>query len=415
MQLSVVIVNYNVKYFLEQCLCSLLTACSNIEAEIFVVDNNSTDGSREFLEPLFPAVNFIWNNGNDGFAKANNIAVAKACGKYIVFLNPDTIVPEDCFEKCISFLESQPAAGALGVKMIDGEGNFLKESKRAFPSPLTSFYKLSGLTSLFPHSKIFARYYLGHLPDNENHAVDVLAGAFMIIPAGVLKKTGSFDERFFMYGEDVDLSYRIQQTGFINYYFAGTTIIHFKGESTKKGSPGDIRNFYKAMSLFVNKHYSSGRARIYNFFIQPAIWLSAGIATIGGFFRRMVKRPIGPGPENIGNTAYQTIIVSNEKDFYFLKDLVQQQKMPEKILGRVDINTTGMADTLCDIQQLPELISRLGVKEIIYCVNGAGLREIISIIQQLPEGIHNKFHASGSNSIVGSKSKVLQGVSAAVK
>ena len=217
MQLSVIIVNYNVKYFLEQCLCSVLKACTDIETEIFVVDNNSTDGSRPFLEPLFPSVNFIWNDSNAGFAKANNQAVVKATGGHILFLNPDTIVPEDCFEKCLEFFKANPLAGALGVHMIDGSGKFLQESKRAFPSPLTSFYKLTGFTGLFPQSKIFAKYYLGHLSEKENHEVDVLAGAFMMLPRGVINKTGSFDEQFFMYGEDVDLSYRVQQAGFKNF------------------------------------------------------------------------------------------------------------------------------------------------------------------------------------------------------
>jgi len=280
LQLTVIIVNYNVKYFLEQCLCSVIKACKNIEAEIIVVDNNSTDGSKEFLLPKFKTVKFLWNTENVGFAKANNIALAQANGAYILFLNPDTIVPEDCFEKSIAFFKSTAAAGALGIRMIDGSGKFLKESKRAFPSPLTSLYKLSGLTKLFPHSKIFAKYHLGHLPENENHEVDVLAGAYMMIPKKVLDTTGSFDETFFMYGEDVDLSYRIQKTActatngnYKNYYFAESTIIHFKGESTKKGSLNYVRMFYTAMSLFVKKHYSGSRAGVFNLLIQVAIFL----------------------------------------------------------------------------------------------------------------------------------------------
>ena len=268
MQLSIIIVNYNVKYFLEQCLCAVQKACINLKAEIFVIDNNSTDGSPEYLLPKFPSVNFIWNDTNAGFAKANNQALAIAKGEYVVFLNPDTIVPEDCFEKCTGFFKANPGTGALGVHMVDGSGKFLKESKRAFPSPLTCLYKLTGLANLFPHSKIFAKYYLGHLTENKNHEVDVLAGAFMMIPREVLAKTGSFDEIFFMYGEDVDLSYRIQKAGCKNFYFAATTIIHFKGESTGEGSFKYVRLFYKAMSLFVKKHYSGSRAGIFIFFIH---------------------------------------------------------------------------------------------------------------------------------------------------
>ncbi|MEO6541840.1 MAG: glycosyltransferase family 2 protein, partial [Ferruginibacter sp.] len=236
MQLSVIIVNYNVKYFLEQCLYSVQKACLGIDAEIIVTDNNSSDGSRAFLEPAFPAVNFIWNTNNLGFAKANNQALAMAKGDLILFLNPDTILPEDSIQNCLQFFNLNKKAGALGIHMVDGSGNFLKESKRAFPSPLTSLYKLTGLTRLFPHSKIFARYHLGHLSEHENHEVDVLAGAFIMMPRKVLEEIGNFDEQFFMYGEDVDLSFRIQKAGYKNYYFAESSIIHFKGESTKRGS-----------------------------------------------------------------------------------------------------------------------------------------------------------------------------------
>lgn len=287
MQLSVIIVNYNVKYFLEQCLFSVLKACCNISAEVIVVDNNSNDGSRSLLQEKFPAVYFIWNTANTGFSKANNQALQHAKGEYILFLNPDTIVPEDCFEKCIQFFKYHPQAGALGIKMIDGSGNFLKESKRAFPGPLTSLYKLSGLAKLFPHSKTFSRYHLGNLSANENHEVDVLAGAFMMIPHTVLKEVGSFDETFFMYGEDVDLSYRIQKAAYKNYYFSEAPIIHFKGESTKKGSLNYVRLFYSAMSLFVKKHYSGTKAGVFNVLIQSGIFLRASVAFTGKLLQKI--------------------------------------------------------------------------------------------------------------------------------
>ncbi len=285
MLLSVIIVNYNVKYFLEQCLCSVLEALKNIDGEIIVVDNNSSDGSRDFLSNRFKSVEFVWNHENEGFAKANNTGLKNAIGDYILFLNPDTIVPEDCFEKCISFIQSNNDSVALGVKMFDGSGKFLKESKRAFPSPMTSLYKLSGLTWLFPRSKIFAKYHLGYLDKNKNHEVDVLAGAFMIMPNQILKDVGSFDERFFMYGEDVDLSYRIQKASYKNFYFAESCIIHFKGESTKKGSLNYVRMFYKAMSVFVQKHYGGTKAGLFNFFIQAAIYLRGGLAAIAQFLK----------------------------------------------------------------------------------------------------------------------------------
>jgi O-antigen biosynthesis protein len=287
MQLSVIIVNYNVKYFLEHCLVSVEKALRGMEAEVFVVDNASTDGSFDYLASRFKRVHFIANEQNLGFAKANNQALIKATGKYILFLNPDTLVPEDCFVRCFSYMESNPSCGALGIRMIDGAGHFLRESKRSFPSPSAAFYKLSGLSRLFPHSPVFSKYHLGHLPDNKNQVVDVLAGAFMWVRKEVLDKNGSFDETFFMYGEDVDLSYRIQQAGWENHFFADSTIIHFKGESTRKGSLNYVKMFYQAMSVFVRKHYGQTRAGLFNAFIQSAIWLRAGVSAAGRFIRRL--------------------------------------------------------------------------------------------------------------------------------
>jgi GT2 family glycosyltransferase len=256
-----------------------------LDTEIIVVDNQSADGSLDYLQPKFPAVKFIANQTNTGFSKACNKGLEFAHGEYILFLNPDTIIAEDCFEKCISFFAAHPDCGAIGVKMVDGSGNFLKESKRSFPSPLTSLYKLFGLSVLFPKSKIFSRYHLGHLDKNNDHEVDVLAGAFMMIRKKVLDEVGSFDETFFMYGEDVDLSYRIQKAGYKNYYFAGTTIIHFKGESTRRGSLNYVKMFYKAMSVFVHKHYGGTKAGIFNASIHMAIWTRAAIAAIAKFLR----------------------------------------------------------------------------------------------------------------------------------
>jgi len=278
--LSVIIVNYNVKYFLEQCLYSVRKAAENIKAEVIVVDNQSTDESLSYLGPRFPEVRFIQSAANNGFGRACNRGLEEASGKYILFLNPDTIVAEDSFSTCISFFERYPDCGAIGVKMIDGSGSFLKESKRAFPSPLTSLFKLAGLSSLFPKSKLFSRYHLGHLSREENHEVDVLAGAFLMTRKEVLEKVGSFDDAFFMYGEDVDLSYRIQKAGYKNYYLSETTIIHFKGESTKRGSLNYVKMFYQAMITFVKKHYGGARAGIFQFSIKAAIWLRALIAAL---------------------------------------------------------------------------------------------------------------------------------------
>jgi O-antigen biosynthesis protein len=262
-------------------------ATREMNAEIIVIDNHSSDNSIAYLQPRFPAVVFTANTENAGFAKACNQGLKMAKGKYILFLNPDTIVAEDCFQKTIAFLESTPQAGALGIKMLDGRGNFLKESKRSFPSPLTSLYKLFGLSLLFPRSKTFSRYHLGHLDENQNHEIDVLAGAFMLIKKEVLDQVGGFDETFFMYGEDIDLSYRIQEQGYKNYYYADSCIIHFKGESTRKGSMNYVRMFYQAMSIFVQKHYGRGRAGIFNALIHVAIWLRAALSAIGSFIRKI--------------------------------------------------------------------------------------------------------------------------------
>lgn len=256
-------------------------------AEIIVIDNQSSDNSIAYLQPRFPQVIFKINTENLGFAKACNQGLEAAKGKYILFLNPDTIVPEECFHQCISFLDSMEGAGALGIKMLDGHGNFLKESKRSFPSPFTSLYKLFGLSGLFPRSKVFSKYHLGHLDENQNHEIDVLAGAFMMIKKEVLKQTGGFDETFFMYGEDIDLSYRIQKQGYKIYYYAGTCIIHFKGESTRKGSMNYVRMFYQAMSIFVRKHYGRNRASLFNALIHVAIWMRAALTATAGFVRRI--------------------------------------------------------------------------------------------------------------------------------
>jgi GT2 family glycosyltransferase len=285
--LSIVIVNYNVKFFLEQCLYSIRKSAAGIQTEIIIIDNQSTDGSIEYLQPRFPEVRFILNETNLGFAKACNKGLQYATGKLVLFLNPDTLLSENTLETCILFFEQNEDAGALGVKMIDGGGKFLKESKRSFPSPLTSLYKLFGLSAVFPHSKTFSKYYAGHLDKNKNHEVDVLAGAFMMIRKNVLDQLGSFDEDFFMYGEDIDLSYRIQKGGYKNYYVAETEIIHFKGESTRRGSLNYVRMFYTAMSIFVKKHYGGTKAWFFNAALHFAIWIRAAIAAIGKFINRV--------------------------------------------------------------------------------------------------------------------------------
>ncbi len=280
MKLSIVIVNYNVQYFLEQCLYSVVEACKKVDAEIFVVDNNSVDGSTHMVKSKFPTVNLIESKENTGFSKGNNIAIKQAKGEYVLLLNPDTLVEEDTFEKVVQFMDNTPDAGGLGVKMVDGKGIFLPESKRSLPTPLVAFYKIFGFSSLFPKSKRFGKYHLGHLSKDETHEVDILSGAFMLLRNSVLEKIGLLDERFFMYGEDIDLSYRIVKSGYKNYYFSGTRIIHYKGESTKKSSVNYVFIFYTAMIIFAKKHFSNKSASLFSFLIKIAIYIRAGFAII---------------------------------------------------------------------------------------------------------------------------------------
>lgn len=282
MKLSIIIVNYNVEHFLEQCIKSVLKAIPNIAAEIFVVDNNSSDGSVEMVKQKFPQINLIANNDNPGFSKANNQAIKISQGEYVLLLNPDTVVEEDTFEKCIAFMDEHPQAGGLGVKMIDGNGVFLPESKRGLPTPAVSFYKIFGLSRIFPKSKKFARYHLGCLKENEINEIDVLSGAFMWMRKATLDKVGLLDEAFFMYGEDIDLSYRIQQGGYKNYYFPKAKIIHYKGESTKKGNINYVFVFYNAMIIFSKKHFAKN-AKVFSFFINIAIYLRATMAILFRF------------------------------------------------------------------------------------------------------------------------------------
>ena len=386
MQLSIIIVNYNVQCFLEQCIISVIAACKNIEAEIIVVDNDSTDGSKLFFNNRFKAVQFIWLKRNLGFAKANNIGLAAARGSTILFLNPDTIVPEDCFEQCLTFFHSKDKAGALGIRMIDGSGCFLKESKRGFPSLFTSFCKLSGLTVLFPSSTIFANYYLGHLPENKNQPVAVLSGAFMMVDKKVLDKLGGFDETFFMYAEDIDLSYRIQKAGYLNYYFAESTILHFKGESTKKETLQYINTFYGAMILFVKKHHGLFIGSMYTVVIQAVIAIKSLRAGVNSLFKKS-----GNKPEKKFTTS-KAFVVSDTDTFKLIQQSTGQLfATVEKIDSLKMLTSTGNTIVLSN----PHL----------------SFKDIIQQIQQY-KGQHKFFiHAAETSCLVGSDDKNNDGTS----
>jgi GT2 family glycosyltransferase len=276
-------VNYNSRFLIEQCLGSVRQAMTGINTEIIVVDNNSTDGSKEYLTNKFTGIKFISNNDNVGFAKACNQGFRISSGNYVLFLNPDTILSEVCLAACISFFESHPDAGAVGVRMLDANGNFLKESKRGAPSASASFYKLFGLAAIFPRSKKFAKYYQAHLPEKANNPVEVLSGAFMMIRRHVFETANGFDEVFFMYGEDIDLSLRINQLAYKNYYLGTINVTHLKGGSTKRNYRY-VQDFYGAMHLFVKKHYSDKPAW-YILFLQAGIGVRKMLAMASLVFR----------------------------------------------------------------------------------------------------------------------------------
>lgn len=302
--LSIVIVNYNVCGFLEQCLLSLADAVKEIPHEIFVVDNASTDGSDTYIPRRFPQVKYIYNTENVGFARANNQAMALSSGRYVLLLNPDTVVGESVLSEACRFLDDHPDAGALGVKMLDGDGRFLPESKRGFPSPWVSFCKIFGLAKIFPRSPRFGRYHLRYLGENEINRVDVLSGAFMLLRRSTLDRCGLLDEQFFMYGEDIDLSYRMTLTGRHNYYLP-LRIIHYKGESTKTESLRYVRIFYQAMLIFLRKHYPH-----YKFFaqfsIRLAIYLRASAAA--------VRRKLFPKKKKVDETSGEWNLLCREPD-----------------------------------------------------------------------------------------------------
>lgn len=280
MKLSVIIVNYNVQYFLENCLNSVYCSSKEIDFEVFVVDNNSVDGSLQMLNEKFPQVKVIANKDNLGFSVANNQAIKQASGEYVLLLNPDTVIEENNFKVCCNFMDQHAKSGGLGVKMVDGKGNFLPEAKRGLPTPAVAFYKIFGLSALFPKSEKFGQYHLGNLSKEENHEIEILSGAFMMMRKSVLDEIGLLDENFFMYGEDIDLSYRITQAGYTNHYLADTQIIHYKGESTKKSSINYVFVFYRAMAIFAKKHFSNKNAQLFSTLINFAIYIRAGLAVL---------------------------------------------------------------------------------------------------------------------------------------
>lgn len=294
MKLSIIIVNYNVKYFIEQAIRTSISAAKNISHEIFVVDNHSVDGSQSMIKELFPGVKLIESKQNLGFAKANNLAIRQAKGEFILLLNPDTVVGENTFEECIHFMEQHADCGALTVKMLDGSGKLLLESKRGFPTPWAAFCKFSGLYKLVPSSEFFNQYYLGHLAYDEVQKIDVLPGAYIMVRKALVDKIGGLDEAYFMYGEDIDFSYQIKKAGYENYYLPEPHIIHYKGESTSKSSLNYVKSFYNAMIIFTNKYYG-GIKRIGLLFLLKMAIVVQGVLSFLKHNFLSIFRPIIDG------------------------------------------------------------------------------------------------------------------------
>jgi len=289
MQLSVIILNYNVRYFLEQCVLSVQEAIVGIDAEIIVIDNNSSDESVLMMKERFPEVKLIENGKNFGFPKGNNIGVRQAKGKYICILNPDTVVAEDTFVKILAFAERQNNLGIIGCKLIDGTGEFLPESKRGIPSPWVAFTKIFGLYKIFPKTRLFNQYYAQHLNQNETGTVEILVGAFMFLERKLYQDLQGFDEDCFMYADDIDLSYRSLQLKKDNFYYPETTVLHYKGESTIKDEKY-MMHFQEAMNFFYKKHFK--KSWFFSFFIQIGTWIFSFAKMFQG------KRKIKPDPES---------------------------------------------------------------------------------------------------------------------
>lgn len=389
MKLSIIIVNYNVKYFLEQCLHSVADAMAGIDARVIVVDNYSTDGSRTYFNDKFPTVDFIWLPQNIGFGAANNRALLQVKAGAVLFLNPDTILPEDCLKKCLYYLINQPQCGALGVRMIDGSGTFLPESKRGLPGLRSSFFKMVGLDKKNSSGKKLKGYYASHLADNETGIVEVLSGAFMMLSEASLRKVKGFDEDFFMYGEDIDLSYRISKTGMQNHYFSDTTIIHFKGESSSRLSPQFNQHFYGAMQLFVNKHYNK---------------TSALLTKVGIFLIKLFANKKGKQEEQVqtkGKTSLKKMVHFSEADY---NDVLTNK-----------LHDGGFASECANLNALlnDALLSDTH-QHVLLCKPPLLYSQIISSVEK--HGANQQFyvHNASSGSLVGSSNKNEQGLAIAL-
>ena len=392
MKLSVIIVNYNVKYYLEQCLESLQRALEGIEAEVFVVDNHSSDGSIAYLRPRFPAVRFIASAHNLGFAGGNNIAIRQSQGEYILLLNPDTVVGEDVIRASLDFMDSHPKAGGHGVEMLNDSGSRALESRRGLPSPMVSFYKMVGLCKHFPQSRRFAHYYMGGLSWEVAGQIEVVSGAYCFLRKSALDQIGLLDEDFFMYGEDVDLSYRLLKGGYENWYLP-VRILHYKGESTQKSSFRYVHVFYDAMLIFFRKHYG-GMNALWRLPIKTAIYMKALGSLIGTTIRATRKK-----------LGFRISIAKSFPHYIFAvgEDVV------EKCQHLATDNALVAEDRVTEKDDLErthtELIKQFGGKGKNYCIvydtELFSYQDILNVFAQQPlQNIHIGFYHKKENRII---------------
>lgn len=373
MLLTVIIVNYNVKHYLFQCLYALRRAIQGIDCEIIVVDNNSVDGSIEYIAQRFPHHDFpqlriIANKDNPGFGKANNQAFAEAKGRYVLYLNPDTFVCEDTIRQCVDFMENHPNAGCLGVKMINSNGSFAMESRRGVPTPWTSFCKITRLSKLFPRHKVFGRYYLQHLPIEESAEIEIVSGAFMVVRRDVVNKIGAFDEDYFMYCEDTDLSYRMLKSGYNNYYLPAR-ILHYKGESTRKYSYSYVNTFYKAILIFFKKHFNN-HLFLLKIIIYFAIYLLAALS--------FIKRQLSLARYNMKK------IISPRKIRMLFVGNAANRDLAEAVAAKYNFEIEYHDDFNIGVDRLQQIVADFAPDYITYDTSAYTYHEILNLAEGLP-------------------------------
>ncbi len=376
MDISIVIVSYNVRYFLDQCILSVQSSSENFQIEIIVVDNNSSDDTCDFLRNKYPFVKLIDNKSNLGFSKANNQGVEIAQGTYVLILNPDTVLGEDTLKKVFDFATQKKDLGILGVKLIDGSGNYLPESKRSIPTPSVAFKKIFGLTK-----KQRNKYYADHLNEDESGKVDVLVGAFMFLEREIYSDVGGFDPEYFMYGEDIDLSYKVLKSGYQNYYFSETQVIHYKGESTQKDYL-NLSHFYNAMKIFYKKHFK--KIILYNVFVNIGLkcWF-----VLSYFENKIASKK---------EVKISSVLLVGEDN---------------KLLRFLKANYKNVFnESLVSIENINELVKNECVECVIFDNSSIANSEIITAMQKLKQlNISFKIKPKGTDYLIGSSSSKFKG------